>query len=124
MRSAGIGVSDCQSAARLVVVLVDGRPQTLGIEPEVLRAQLPRPGDRFLLEVVAEGEVAEHLEERQVGLVADLLDVGRPEGLLGARRPRVRRVLGPQEEGPELDHPRRREQQVRRPAGGIRDDDG
>ena len=38
--------------------------------------QLPRPGDRLLLEVVAVGPVAQHLEHRMVvGVVPDLLQV-------------------------------------------------
>ena len=55
----------------LVVVLVDGRPDLVGIQAVTtlgLRGgdQLPREGDGTFLEVVTEGEVAVHLEERPV----------------------------------------------------------
>ena len=57
----------------LVVGLVHGDPQSVAVEapPTVGRVcgdQFPAPGDRRLLEVVAEAEVAEHLEEDQVAL--------------------------------------------------------
>ena len=43
---------------------------------ETLREELPGERDRVLLEVVAEGEVAEHLEERVVARGdADVLEV-------------------------------------------------
>ena len=82
---------------RLVVAGVDGRPEPAFRETESavgLRPgqQLPRQRDGLLLEVVAEGEVAEHLEERGVpGGLADLFDVRRPHALLradGARKGR------------------------------------
>ena len=48
----------------------------LGSSAEVLGDQLPRQRDRPLLEVVAEGEVAEHLEEGVVPRgVADVVEV-------------------------------------------------
>src|SRR5581483_4442539 len=67
---------------RLVVIEVDRDPQAVAVQLEALREQLPGPGDRLLLEVVADAEVAQHLEERQVAEVADLVDVGRAEALL------------------------------------------
>src|SRR5207249_5019346 len=62
----------------LVVVLVNRDPKTLRFDPEPrLRGQqLPGEGDRLLLEIVAEREVAEHLEEGVVARrAADLLQV-------------------------------------------------
>src|SRR5581483_9143701 len=55
----------------LVVVLIDGRPQPGRVEAEAARLdaggeQLPCERDRAFLEVVAEGEVPRHLEERVV----------------------------------------------------------
>src|SRR5262249_57258682 len=47
----------------VVVVREDRRDQPRGADAEVARQELPRKGDRLGLEVVAEGEVAEHLEE-------------------------------------------------------------
>src|SRR5262249_32046288 len=48
---------------RVVVVGEDGRAEPASIEAQVARQKLPGEGDRVLLEVVAEREVAEHLEE-------------------------------------------------------------
>jgi hypothetical protein len=50
--------------------------QAVGIEAVDAGQELPRPGDRVGLEVVAEREVAEHLEERVVARrLADLVEV-------------------------------------------------
>ena len=67
--------------------------------------------DGRLLEVVADREVAEHLEERQVpGGVADVLDVGRAKALLHRRQARVGRLLLAAEVRHERVHARRRQQ--------------
>ncbi|GAA2917732.1 hypothetical protein GCM10020221_12420 [Streptomyces thioluteus] len=82
----------------LVVVLVDGDPELLGVETEAAVGhrggqQLPGELDRALLEVVTEGEVAAHLEERAVpGGLADLLDVRRADALLHAGGAAERRL--------------------------------
>lgn len=74
----------------LVVVEVDRDPQPLGVETEAAvrhgaRQSLPGVTDGAFLEVVAEGEVAAHLEERAVpGGLADLFDVRRTDALLHA----------------------------------------
>src|ERR1041384_6202751 len=57
---------------------MDGDVQAVGRDAEPVLPGDPLPGgfDRFGFEVVAEGEVAEHLEERLVpGGVADLLQI-------------------------------------------------
>src|SRR5207247_607351 len=75
--------------SQLVVALEDRHPDPVAVEAVDLQRQLPRLLDRALLEVIAEREVAEHLEERQVPRRhPDLLDVGRPEDLLARRHPR------------------------------------
>ena len=66
----------------LVVVVVDADVDALGRELVDARAEVPGPGDGLGLEVVAEAEVAEHLEGGAVAEVADLLDVGHAEGAL------------------------------------------
>ena len=81
----------------LVVVDVDGRPQLLGRQPVDLGQQLPRVADRVALEVVAEAEVAQHLEERVVPRrVADVLEVvvlaAGAHAALRRRRALVRRA--------------------------------
>ena len=74
--------------AGFLIIGVRGDPQLLGIEAVTtfgLRRgqQLRGVVDRLLLEVVAEGEVAEHLEEGAVtGGLADLVDVERAHALL------------------------------------------
>jgi hypothetical protein len=50
----------------LLIVAVDGDPQAVLVHLEDVAHELPSPGDGLLLEVTAEGEVAEHLEERMV----------------------------------------------------------
>ena len=81
----------------------DRRPEPLGLEPELPRDVLPGVVDGAVLEVVAEREVAEHLEHRGVPRGhADLVEIGvlaaRAEALLnggeawGGRRLRAREV--------------------------------
>ena len=80
----------------LVVLAEDRRPEPFRRHAEDLRGEFPRPLDRLFLEVVAEREVAEHLEERRVAHgEADVLDVGQAEAALdGDRAPDRRRKRG------------------------------
>ena len=103
----------------LVVVVVDGDPDaSTRVEAEAavgLRPgdQLPGELDGAFLEVVAEGEVAVHLEERAVpGGLADLLDVEGAHALLHAGRALVRRRLLAEQVGLERHHAGVDEQQV------------
>src|SRR4029079_195306 len=48
---------------RLVVGVIDGRGQAVGVESPLLRQQLPRELDRAILEIIAEREIPEHFEE-------------------------------------------------------------
>ena len=104
---------------RLVVGVQHGDPDAVRVEAEeavVLAAgdELPGEADGLGLEVVAEGEVALHLEEGAVpGGLADLLDVEGADALLHRRRPVPWRGLGPGEVGLEGHHPRVHEQQGR-----------
>ena len=67
----------------LVVALVDGDPHPVAVDAQHLGDQLPSKGDGLGLEVVAEAEVPEHLEERAVSVGgADDVDVLGPEALL------------------------------------------
>ncbi len=103
----------------LVVAVQRGDPHGVGIEPEtpvtlVGGDQFPRQLDRALLEVVAEREVAEHLEERAVpGGLADLVDVERADALLHAHRPLPGSGLGTGEVRLERHHAGVDEQQRR-----------
>src|SRR6185369_2127416 len=48
----------------VLVAAVNREPQTLRIEFQNVDEQVPRIPDCVLLEVIAEGKIAEHLEER------------------------------------------------------------
>ena len=104
-------------AGRLVVVEVHGGPQpVLGeAEPAIpLRRGEQFPGERdgLLLEVVAEREVPQHLEERAVpGGLADFLDVRGAHALLRAGGPVERRRRLAQEVRLERLHARVHQQQ-------------
>jgi hypothetical protein len=97
----------------LVVVQVDGGPEPVRLQPEPFGDQLPGIGDGAFLEVVAEGEVAQHLEEGAVAAVADVLDVGGAGALLHAGGPAVVGLDLAQEVGLELVHAGVGEQQGR-----------
>ena len=96
----------------------DGDPQALFRYAVHLGEQLPRPDDRVFLEVVAEREVPEHLEERVMARrAADLFEVvvlsGDTQAFLGRRGPRILPLLASGEDVFELVHPGVREQQRR-----------
>ena len=116
LRQTDVAVPDVRG---LVVVVVDRDPELVGVEavPAVVRGvreELPGERDGPGLEVVAEGEVAGHLEEaRMPGGLADLVDVQRPDALLHARGARVRRRRLAQEVRLEGDHAGVDEQQRR-----------
>ena len=104
----------------LVVVQVDGDVEPVGGEAEQLRNQLPGEVHRAILEVVADAEVAQHLEEGEVLVVAHLVDVGGAEALLAAGEPSRRRGLLAHEERLEGHHPGAGEQQRRVASGDER----
>ncbi len=94
----------------LVVALVDGDPDALGVEAPDLGDELPAVGDRQLLEVVPEAEVAEHLEEDEVALgPPDVVEVvvlaAGAHALLRAHRTGERRRLVAHEVRLERHHP-------------------
>ena len=67
----------------LVVGLEDRDPQAVHRNLKHLGDELPGPGGRLMLEIVAERKVAQHLEKGAVpGGLADLLDVGGAHALL------------------------------------------
>ncbi len=81
---AGFGDADVVAPDGVGVLVggMDGGVEVVGIEPHDLGEEFPGPGERFLFEVVADGEVAEHEEEGAVALVADLVDVDGAKTLL------------------------------------------
>ena len=108
-----------------LVLFPDRHPQAVAVEPVAalvagVGEQVPREVDRALFEVVAEGEVAVHLEERAVARrLAHVVDVVRPHALLHGGRPGPRRRLRSEDVGDEGDHSRDREQN-----GGLGRDQG
>ena len=118
----GVDAHALPDAGGLLVLLVDGDVDLLGVELHHLGGELPGPLAHLLLEVLAEGEVAEHLEEAQVAAVcADDVDVIGAHALLGGGGADVLgvEVLLLQEVGLELHHARNGQQQ-----GGVVGDEG
>src|SRR5918994_147243 len=90
---------------------MDGHPDPIPVKAEPFHDEFLRELNRTGLEVLPERKVAEHLEEREVvAVVADLVDVRRPEALLRRRRQRGRRPLTPEEIRHLRLHPGRRQQ--------------
>ena len=70
---------------RLVIVQIDGGVQAVRLQAHPLGAgqELPGPGDGLMLEVIAEGEVAQHLKIGTVaGGVAHVVDIAGADALL------------------------------------------
>ena len=66
----------------LVVVLINGNPQAVYRHFQHLGAELPGPGGGLVLEVIPEGEIAQHLKIGAVaGGLAHPLDVGGADAL-------------------------------------------
>ena len=97
-RDALLGDADlvAPDVERLVILFIHRRVEPLGIETDPLRARqkLPRPGDGLVLEIVAEGEVAEHLKIRAVARrLADVFNVTGADALLAGADAVARRFL-------------------------------
>ena len=94
--------------------LEDRDPDLLGVEAEHLGGDLPPEADGVVLEVVADREVAEHLEEGEMPRgVPHLIDVVGAEALLRAGHPPRRRVARAEEVRLQRLHPGDREQHRR-----------
>ena len=103
---------------RLVVLGIHRDQQLILRQPEIAGQQRPGMLDRQRLEVVAEREIPQHLEERMVPRrVADIVQIvvlaARPHAFLRRRRPAIRPLLRPGEHVLELHHPAVGEQQRR-----------
>ena len=98
-------------SARFLVGVVDCGGELFERDAVALCHQLDREIDGACLEVVAEAEVAEHLEERVVRGVADLFDVRSAEALLRSGSAPVGRLRLAGEVRLELNHARGRQQQ-------------
>ena len=74
-----------------VIFGINGDPKLIRRQFQLFGQKFPSPGNGFLLEIVAEREVAEHFKERMVtGRTAYVVDVPGTDALL-ARRDPVRR---------------------------------
>ena len=109
----------------LVIVDVDSGPQLVGRQAVDLGQELPREADRVALEIVAEAEIAQHLEERvMAGGVADILQVvvlaAGAHAALGSGGAGVGAPLHAREHVLELDHAGVHKQQGRVVAGHER----
>ena len=94
----------------LVVVDVDRRPQTFRRKAILLGQKLPRVMDGVTLEIVAEAEIAQHLEQREVTRrVTDILEIvmlaARTHATLRGRRAHIRSLVDAEEHILELHHP-------------------
>ena len=97
----------------------DRHPDVALGEAEHVAGELPGEGDGLALEVVAEGEVAEHLKEGEVpGGVADVVDVNRAKDLLAVGQPRRGGLLLSEEVGLQRVHPGDSEQRRGIVSGG------
>jgi hypothetical protein len=101
-----------------VVLVVDGDGQLVGGQAVDLGQELPRVVDRVALEVVAEAEVTQHLEEGVVARrVADVFQVvvlaAGAHAALHRGRARVRARVGAEEDVLELHHAAVRQQHGR-----------
>ena len=101
-----------------LVALEDGEPQARRVKTVLVDEQVPGVADGVFLEVVAEGEVAEHLEEGVVArglahFVEVVVFAARADALLGGCGARVGARLLPEEDIFELVHPGVGEQQSR-----------
>ena len=108
----------CPNPECLVIGFINGDPQSFRIETEDLCEQFPGVADCILLEIVAETEISEHLEEGMVTSgVSDLIKVimfsAGTNALLRRNRPRIAALLSTEKNILELNHARIGEQQSR-----------
>ena len=103
---------------RFIVGMVNRRKQAVRIEAPFTRQQCPGIEDRFFLEVIAEAEIAQHLEKRVVARgVAHIVEIvvlaTGAHAFLAAGRPIGRRFLKAGERVLERNHARIHEHQRR-----------
>ena len=78
----------------LIIVQIDGRIQPVRFKSYHFCQELPRPPDRFLLEIITEREVPKHLKKRSMsGGLAYVLNIARTDTLLTCGNPLSRRNL-------------------------------
>ena len=99
---ADLFVPDIES---LIVILVDGGIETVRIQAYDLSQELPAPCDGFMFEIIAEGEVTQHLKEGAVtGSLTYVLNIARTDTFLTGGHSASRRDLSSCEVGFERSH--------------------
>ncbi len=84
----------------LFVLFVNGGIQPIRLQPRHLGQKLPAHGNGLLLEVITEGEIAQHLEIGAVaGGFADIFNVARADALLAGANPVAGRLFLPGKPG-------------------------
>ena len=111
--------------SRVVVIGIDGHQQLVRGQTKITGQQRPSVLDGDGLEVVAEAEIAEHLEKSMVpGGIANIVEVvvlaARPHTLLRGRRSRIRTAFLPRKHVLKLNHATIRKQQRGVVAGNQR----
>ncbi len=84
--------------------------QLVGFEPEHSDEEVVAESDRFLLEVVSERPVAQHLEEGEVAGIANVIYVPCPDAFLAVDEPLPHGVALPEKVGNKRVHARSREE--------------
>ena len=85
----GIGIT-----GRILIALEAGeiQPVLVDSEPLLIGEQLPAPGNGFLLKIIAERPVPEHLEEGQMACVADRINITGTDAFLDVGKPLAGRM--------------------------------
>ena len=84
----------------LIILQIDRRIQSVRIQSDHFGQEFPRPVQGFSLEIISEGEIAQHLEEGSVTrCLADVLDIACTDALLTGGNTFSRRCLRPCEPG-------------------------
>ena len=101
-----------------VIAVIDGDHQAVLGQTQLVGQKAPGERDGALLEIIAEGEISQHLEEGVMARgVADILQIvvlaAGAHAFLGSRRARVIPGFGADEDVLELDHSGIGEQQCR-----------
>ena len=100
----------------LIVLEIHRGIQALGIQADPFRRgqELPAPRNGFLLEIITEGEIPQHLKKGAVPCrLADVLDVAGADAFLAGADPAAGRLLLALEPGLHRGHARIDEQEAR-----------
>ena len=111
LREARLGLPDLDGFR---VVRIDRDPELVFRQLNDFRQEFPSPGNGLALEIIAEREIAEHLEERLMARrTADVLDIARAHAALARRHARAGRLHLAREERLQRSHAGADQQQGR-----------